>query len=80
MTTAAIPTAAAEIKPCIVAEAVVEPGACERPERHAEARCHGRHAQYAAHDARIEIAAHEHSIERHHAAMSRADNDGKYIR
>src|ERR671915_1965227 len=40
----------ADVEPGVAAEAIVDPAAAERAERHAEARHHGGRSQHRAHD------------------------------
>src|SRR5436305_1985840 len=69
----------AEVHPRIPAEAVEDPAADDRPERHPEAGHHGGGAEHRAEDALAEVLARKHRIERHDAAVGEAERRGNDI-
>src|SRR5688572_13053137 len=69
----------ADVEPSVAAEAVEDPAAAERSERHAKRRDHGGRAEQRAEDALPEVFAREHRIERHHAAIGEAEKRGNGV-
>src|SRR6267378_4835394 len=65
-----------DVHPRVLAEGVEDPAADGRPERHAEARHHGGRAEHRAEDALPEVLAREDRVERHHAAVGKAEDGG----
>ena len=61
------------------AEGVVEPAAADRAEGHADARGHDHAAEHRAHHLRAEIVAREDEVERHHAGIGHAEDDGEHV-
>src|SRR5690606_37494581 len=65
--------------PAVALERVEDPSADDGANRHAEAREHRRRAEHRAHDALAEVLAGEDRVQRHHAAVRQAENNGEQV-